>query len=130
MRSPECSHTAGTGQAVTDSRDTAVVGGGLFVVSPADDRAAPELGIPGLLVAFRLLSGRGAVGCARLRLDRLAIHPAAEWFHAVVLVTRAAILVGLFLVAVARLATRLRVPQPAGSRGITGAVMHPRPLCS
>lgn len=105
----------------------AVVGGGLFVVS--DDRAAPRTRHPGPAGRVSTARGRGAVGCARLRLDRLAIHPAARvvpspgtgyprgypgW----------SVLGGRR----SRLATRLRVlARRARARGITGAVMHPRP---
>lgn len=79
----------------------AVVGGGLFVVSLPMIVLLPELGIPALLVAFRLLAVEAQWAVRAYAWTDWRFTQLREWFHRQVLVTRAAILVGLFLAAVA-----------------------------
>lgn len=61
----------------------------------------PELGIPALLVAFRLLAVEAQWAVRAYAWTDWRFTQLPEWFHRQVLVTRAAILVGLFLAAVA-----------------------------
>lgn len=106
----------------------AVVGGGLFVVSLPMIVLLPELGIPALLVAFRLLAVEAqwavrAYAWTDWRFTQLRVVPSPGTGYPrgypgwSVLGGRRS-----------RLATRLRVlARRARARGITGAVMHPRP---
>lgn len=89
------------GQAATDSRDTRYGRCGLFVVSLPMIVLLPELGIPALLVAFRLLAVEAQWAVRAYAWTDWRFTQLREWFHRQVLVTRAAILVGLFLAAVA-----------------------------
>lgn len=65
----------------------AVVGGGLFVVSLPMIVLLPELGIPALLVAFRLLAVEAQWAVRAYAWTDWRFTQLREWFHRQVLVT-------------------------------------------
>ncbi|OSC38920.1 hypothetical protein [Mycobacterium decipiens] len=79
----------------------AVVGGGLLVASIPLIVVLPEAGIPAVLVALRLLAIEAEWAARAFAWTDWRFAQLRDWFHRQAPATRAAILIGLFVAAVA-----------------------------